>query len=219
MGGRIVIISHKYRFIFAKRPKTAGTSIEVLLSPLCGPDDVVTPLNQPEEGHEPRNYEFLLKPSSAGGMPASFLEHLPAWFLAKYLPEYWSQYFSFCVERNPWDKLVSAYHFHMARPTANPDLSFSTFLPYGMKAHGARDYTDDEGRVLVDRVLRYEHLDAELATVFRRLGIPFSGHLHVRAKGHHRPSNDDYRSYYDSSTHEIVARNYAWEIDRFGYTF
>jgi hypothetical protein len=213
VGGRIVIISHKYRFIFVKRPKTAGTSIEVLLSPLCGPDDVVTPLNQPEEGHEPRNYECLQN------LPASFLEHLPAWFLAEYLSDYWNQYFSFCVERNPWDKLVSAYHFHLAQPNVKPDLSFSTFLPYGMKAYGARDYTDGDGRVLVDLVLRYEHLDAELATVFRRLGIPFSGDLPVRAKGGYRPVDDDYRSYYDSSTREIVARNYAWEIDRFGYTF
>jgi hypothetical protein len=212
VGDRIVIISHKYRFIFAKRPKTAGTSIELLLSPLCGPDDVVTPLNQPEEGHEPRNYESFQKESaSAGGMPASFL--------AEYLSDYWNQYFSFCVERNPWDKLVSAYHFHLGLPNVNPDLSFRTFLPLGMKAYGARDYTDDKGRVLVHRVLRYEHLDAELATVLRQLGIPFSGSLRVRAKGSYRPSNDDYRSYYDSSTREMVARNYAWEIDRFGYTF
>jgi Sulfotransferase family len=208
-----MIVSHLHRFIFVKRPKTAGTSIEIVLSPLCGPDDVVTPLNQPEKGHEARNYESFQK------LPPKFLEHLPAWFLAEYLSDYWNRYFTFCVERNPWDKLVSAYHFHLTRPNVKPDLSFNTFLPFGMKAYGARDYADDEGRVLVDRVLRYEHLEAELAAVFDRLGIPFSGDLRARAKGRYRPPNDDYRSYYDSSTREMVARNCAWEIDRFGYTF
>ena len=36
-----MIISHKHQFIFIKTVKTAGTSIEVLLDSICGPDDVV----------------------------------------------------------------------------------------------------------------------------------------------------------------------------------
>jgi hypothetical protein len=51
-----MIISHRHRFIFIKTRKTAGTSIEVYLSRFCGEEDVVTPLNPPVEGHEPRNH-------------------------------------------------------------------------------------------------------------------------------------------------------------------
>ena len=52
-----MIISHKHKFIFIKPQKTAGTSVELLLSRICGPEDVITPLgydpnpNVREENH------------------------------------------------------------------------------------------------------------------------------------------------------------------------
>lgn len=39
-----MIVSHRYRFIFIKTRKTAGTSIELALSSLLGPDDIITPV-------------------------------------------------------------------------------------------------------------------------------------------------------------------------------
>ena len=37
-----MIISHRYKFIFIKTHKTAGSSMEMALGPLCGPDDIIT---------------------------------------------------------------------------------------------------------------------------------------------------------------------------------
>jgi hypothetical protein len=39
-----MIVSHKYKFIFLKTKKTAGTSIEISLSRYCDEDDIITPL-------------------------------------------------------------------------------------------------------------------------------------------------------------------------------
>jgi hypothetical protein len=40
----IMVISHKFRFIFVKTQKTAGTSIETYLSQVCDSFDILTPL-------------------------------------------------------------------------------------------------------------------------------------------------------------------------------
>jgi hypothetical protein len=57
-----LILSHRYKFIFVKTTKTAGTSIEIALSRYCGPRDIVTPISLEDEplrgqyGVRPRNY-------------------------------------------------------------------------------------------------------------------------------------------------------------------
>ena len=56
-----MIASHQHRFIFLKTRKTAGTSVEIALSKVCGPDDVITEIS-PED-------EELRR--AAGGHPAA----------------------------------------------------------------------------------------------------------------------------------------------------
>jgi hypothetical protein len=52
-----MIISHDHKFIFIKSKKTAGTSIELALRPLCGREDIIAPVREEDEpmsaGHEP----------------------------------------------------------------------------------------------------------------------------------------------------------------------
>jgi len=55
-----MIVSHEHKFIFLKTKKTAGTSIELALTELCGPEDVITPLTEIDEarranGRGPQN--------------------------------------------------------------------------------------------------------------------------------------------------------------------
>ena len=45
-----MLISHKYKFIFIKTMKTAGSSVEIELGKIMGDDDVVTPLCDEVEG-------------------------------------------------------------------------------------------------------------------------------------------------------------------------
>ena len=52
-----MILSHTHNFIFIKTHKTAGSSVEVALEGICGPQDVVTPMKTDDGGEtESRNY-------------------------------------------------------------------------------------------------------------------------------------------------------------------
>ncbi len=67
-----VIASHSHRFIFLKTRKTAGTSVEIALSKVCGPDDVITEISPEDEalrraagGRGPQNFESPPLPRKA----------------------------------------------------------------------------------------------------------------------------------------------------------
>jgi hypothetical protein len=156
---------------------------------------------------------------AAADSAVEWLEHLPASVLRTLFPDEWERYFTFCVERNPWDKLVSGYHDHRHR-TDDPELTFDRYFPIGLKmTTGAAHYTDGDGRLIVDRVLRYEALEDELGDVCSLLGVPYDGRLAERAKDGYRPPADDYRRYFDDAQRRRVAKRFRWEIDHLGYAF
>jgi len=229
-----MIISHKYKFIFIKTAKTAGTSIEVFLSKQCGPMDIVTPIAPPIAGHKPRNYQGFINPipeilerptrlfSALRQTITSrekFYNHMPASLVKKRVPgQVWNAYFKFCVERNPWDKVLSHYHMHAAREGGS--LSLDEYLARGRFPINHFRYTDRSGaKIIVDRVLRYENLLAELGEVFSQLDIPFHGTLGVKAKSEYRTDRTPYRMVFNDEQRRIVENAFAREIELHGYRF
>ena len=228
-----MILSHKYKFIFIKTVKTAGTSIEVFFSQHCGPDDVVTPIEPPVDAHRPRNFSGFVNPlPEIVDHPKKFLfairhmfsqrkfyNHMPATLVQQRVPRrVWQNYFKFCVERNPWDKVLSHYHMHAAR--AKEPLSLDDYLARGKLPINYPRYTDSAGdKIIVDRVLRYENLNTELADVFARLDIPFNGSLGVRAKSDYRQDRTPYQAVFNDRQRAIVERAFAKEIELHGYQF
>jgi hypothetical protein len=229
-----MILSHKYKFIFIKTAKTAGTSIEVFLSRLCGPKDIVTPIAPPVEGHQPRNYEGLINPipeilQRPGKLFSvlrhtitsreKFYNHMPAREIRNRVPaDVWNSYFKFCVERNPWDKVLSHYHMHAAREGGS--LSLDEYLARGRFPVNYFRYTNRSGtNVLVDRVLHYENLLAELSEVFSQLQIPFDGTLGVAAKSEYRTDRRPYQEVLSDDQRKIIENVFAKEIELHGYRF
>lgn len=230
---REMIVSHEFRFIFIKTRKTAGTSLEVLLSGLCAEGDVVTPILPPEPGHVPRNHAGLFDPlpELRAGMPMQgtlqdllrrrrFYNHMPASLVrARLSKRLWREYSTFSIERNPWDKTLS--HFHMRHQLSGGRLTFEEYLAKGDLCLNYPAYTlpSDPLRLMVDRVIRYEHLDADLADVLGRLGVPFKPPLGIGAKSGYRTDRRPYQEVYTPEQRDIVARAFAPEIELHGYSF
>jgi hypothetical protein len=148
-----------------------------------------------------------------------FYRHMPALEIRKRVPrDVWNSYFKFCVERNPWDKVLSHYHMHTAREGGS--LSFDEYLARGRFPINYFRYTDRSGRkIIVDRILRYENLTAELSEVFAQLNIPFDGKLGVAAKSEYRTDRRPYQQVFNDAQRRIVEKAFGKEIELHGYRF
>ena len=216
-----MIVSHRHRFLFMKTRKTAGTSIEIALSKVCGPDDVITPLPTRDErlraesgGRPPQNYE-------SPPLPIKLHEHVFAARAAESLgEEVWNSYLRIAVVRNPWDAVVSLYFWVTRRQQERE--SFETFLGarpnVQQLARRNHSITHIGNQPVIDRFLRFEHLTDELTEVWRYLDLP--GDLELpRAKGGVRPDSAPYRSFYTDESRNLVARLFARTIAEQEYEF
>ena len=226
-----MIVSHAHRFIFLKTKKTAGTSTELALSAFCGPDDIIPPLRKHEglrRGDGPRNWQRtgpiriwrqLVDVKLLGKRPdrIDYHPHMSARDLRAALGRArWNAYFKFVVERNPWDRQVSYWQFSRTKMNA-PDMSLRDSLAVPRARLKNPKYYMIDGELVVDHVIRYEHLDADLARVMSHLGLGEALDL-PRANGAFRKSGD-YRVHFDDDTRNWVAEAYRTEIELFGYRF
>src|SRR5207248_9840860 len=82
-----------------------------------------------------------------------------------------------------------------------------------------RRSSDLGAKIIVDRVLRYENLLAELGEVFSQLDIPFHGTLGVKAKSEYRTDRTPYQEIFNEGQRKIVEKAFVREIELHGYRF
>ena len=230
-----MIVSHEHKFIFLKTKKTAGTSIELALSALCGARDIITPLTEIDEAQRKgqrgaQNWRlhgwwgskrplwkrrFLKFTAEDYG----FYNHMPAEQAKALLNDdkAWRSYFKFAFDRNPWDRQVSFYH-HRYRREAEPP-PFASFIHKDRRAriNNYEIYAID-GTVSVDYVGRFESLEQDLKHALTQVGLTLDAAL-PRAKTTFRRGTAPYRDYYDGDTRAIVGDWYAREIELLDYSF
>lgn len=141
----------------------------------------------------------------------------------------WESRFIFSVIRNPWDKVVSHYHYRVQTNQTGLGVNTIGFKEWVRLAYGNKDplyydkpkmfmpqvdwLTDGNRRILVDFICRFENLDEDFRVVCSEIGRNASlPHLKASKRG-------NYRDYYDSKTVEIVARWFSKDIENFGYAF
>lgn len=214
-----MIISPGRRYIFVHIPKTGGTSMAAALEARAQRDDILigdTPKARRRRGRVARlnargrlwkhatltDIDGVLSPDEIGAM------------------------FTFTLVRNPWDRLVSYYHWLQTQRFDHPAvrlaqaLEFAAFLAHpqtgaSLRAAPYASYMRDAtGRERADLYLRLEHLETDLAPLEAHLGFrPEIG----RANASQRAA--DYRGYYTEATAALVGALCAEDIARFGYAF
>jgi len=216
-----MLISYTHSFIFFHVAKAAGISIREALAPYT---------------QEPPHFKIRRPPSAINGKTnplyevwSSMLTHATVQQTQQELPQEFAQYFKFAFVRNPWDWQVSMYHFLM-KETENPRYAtinalgnFRNYLEWVIREDkpfpkGATKFqkdmlVDNQGRIAVDEIGRFENLSEDFQRISARMGINA-----VLARRNSSP-HTDYRDYYDDYCKKLVATNFAEDIELFGYTF
>ncbi len=203
-----MIISHKYKFIFIKTRKTAGTSIEIALEKFCDQNDIVAEQHPTIKGHTPRNNEGFKGHNSALEIKSIISDKI------------WDSYFKFAFERNPWDKMISLFWWdHKNREKCRNDFHEYCMNKERLNREGSDFslYSIDE-KIAVDFIGRYENLENDFHTICKKLNIPFDGKL-TREKNFTRLDQSHYSKYYDKKTKEKIREEFSNEIELFGYKF
>lgn len=239
-----MLVSHRKKFIYTKTIKTAGTSVESYFEKYCMPEgDWV--FSHTREEYSSRSGIIGYRGSEPKGK--RWLNHTPAAAIKDEVSQtVWNDYFKFCVVRNPFTKMVSAYHHFVAKqPTPslkrrlakqirrlqtgqqNPaDLvqgethteRFQSWVKNGGWIDDRDKYIIDD-QVCVDYFILQEDLASGVEHVCKRLQIPFESENLPNLKTQKATKSIPIAEYYDSETIDIIERLYAYEIEKFGYGF
>ncbi|WP_138933570.1 sulfotransferase family 2 domain-containing protein [Roseovarius arcticus] len=222
-----MIISHSRKFVFVKTKKTAGTSIECALAPHLEPGDLASPLVEHEPQYRRFSKEFvrILREKDSGIRARN--PHLPASVVSRHFSKETEGYYSFCVERNPWDKAISAFFFWISKHPVDPSRpDEENFLEFA-QSERLSFFSDFDaymlsGKPQVDRILSFESLAEEFSEVAASIGLPDITIGRIRAKGEIRPKNaHSLEQFYGADLDNLAAKRvrsvFAREIEYFGY--
>ncbi|MFD9038715.1 hypothetical protein [Streptomyces bottropensis] len=224
-----MLVMHDAGLIFVRTRKTAGTSVEIALSRHAGERDIITSMSPRDEalraaegGRAPQHH--LLPGHTPGPEPVPpgrgpgvrYYNHMPASEIRDTIGAgTWGRYLTVCLERSPFEKVVSLY-FHRHR--TDPRIPIEAFIESGefRDALNWPLYTDGSG-VMVDVIVRHEHLQAGLDALCARVGMPAL--VLPQAKAQFRPPGSDYHQVLTPAARKAIEEAYAPEFDHHGYSW
>lgn len=201
-------------------PKTGGTALSLALEARAMKDDIIIGDTPKAQARRSR----LKGLQTAGRLwKHSTLADIDGLVSAPELADF----FCFTLVRNPWDRLVSYYHWLRAQSFDHPAVhlakaaDFSTFLnDRSTIAAQSRWPTqaymrDGAGDLRAAAFVRLENFSADIAPVQAHLGFDIGMLPRVNESQRAR----DYRSYYSSADAELIEQICADDIAQFGYGF
>ena len=151
-----------------------------------------------------------------------YYNHIPAWKLKKRLaPAVWDSYYKFCVERNPWDRVISQYYWRCRDLPVDQRPSIDEFIESthirSLKRKGSQLYMIN-GELQADKICRYENLAEDLEDVRQHLGLPEPLTL-PKTKATFRSDRRHYSEVLTPAQRDRIAELFADEIRLMGYEF
>ena len=199
-----MLISHKHKFITIDIPKTATRSLrETLL-----PQNVIDVVGEPN-------------------LNATFYQHGTAMQCSESLQKLnknFSDYFSFVIVRNPWDRYYSFFKYfkEYAEKYKNKDASIKWNEPEINQGKMCEElfanktdeivlrniilnnecqsdyYTNQDNKIIVSHIAKFENLNKEFESLCRKVNVNYSPLVHGN-KSHIKSS------YYNIYTKETIA--------------
>ncbi len=215
-----MIISAGRKYIFVHIPKTGGTSLATALEARAMKDDILI-------GDTPKARQR--KARLQGVKTAGRLwKHSTLADIAGLVPdEAIAAYFTVALVRNPWDRVVSYYHWLRGQSFAHPavglakSFGFSGFLNHPQTVASFRLWPyaaylrDNQGQERASLFARLEHLDQDLVPFEAHLGFRLCPLPLINASDRAR----DWRGFYSDADAAMVADFSAADIARFSYRF
>lgn len=209
-------------------PKTAGSSLILDAKRVLGPMQIL------EMGPNFARY----RSGTRRELELSFIGHasgLDAYMTIERYKTQRPQCVAVGVCRNPYDRLVSAFHYlarwgdavERERFVGRSRGDFRRFVRLELGLQGqespsafdnnvfCRQVTwlcDSDGRLRVDLLGRYESLAASYVAIGTLLGVPFNQQAHVN-RSRHAP----WTTYYDSQLRALVYNAYREDFEVLGY--
>lgn len=218
--GQTMIISPGRRYIFVHIPKTGGTALASALEGRAMKDDILigdTAKARARKGrlHRAKPAGRLWKHSTLADIAGLASDDDIASF------------FTVTLVRNPWDRVVSYYHWLRGQSFSHPavglskSLTFSAFLnhPQILTAFRLWPYPaymrDRFGVERASLYVRLEQFDRDIAPFEAHLGFALAPLALVNASDRGR----DWRAAYSDADAALIAAIAADDILRFGYRF
>jgi len=121
---------------------------------------------------------------------------------------------TFVIVRNPWDRMVSGYHY--IRRTTDIKIDFASFIKkrwakgYGCVRKEQYKFINDN----IDHILRLENLDKDFKIIqdFYNIHEPLGSPQNTSVHSH-------YTDYYTQELIDIVAHEYKKDVELFNYDY